>query len=766
MIEKQKQNLSKILIAMLLFGGFFTVFIPTTSAGTPGEGMGWDDMTYEVTIGDSFSASVWGDATYFTGYTMWNLSWTAGKLNISHVTNGDSGTWGSWSLTGGINNASGWLLQIDALTGDGSNVTGNYTLFDLVFDAKEVGTTDLTFIPSFGQAGIVLLDDGGLPIGGIYRNASVTIYPAEPASLTATKYNYTDINLTFTPGSGGNITVIRGSTTGYPTSPTSDTDVYNGTLTKYNHTGLNPCETWFYSAWTYNLTNSIFSDTYQTAVATTECYTNFSFGGIVPTNQTQRSNCTSYNVPVNLTITNSKGHTFNWWINCSDGSSFSGTTASNGSKGGTMSGLDHNTRYYWNVTATDVSGSPDGHSASYWFTTGRGGGTSPGTPSSPLPSNSATSIPIDMGTFEVDVTDTDGDLLNVTFYWANGTVMGTDNLVASGGTATINPSLSLDYGTTYQWYVYSNDSCRQTRGPSSGYWSFTTDEKSADITKDCSPSITNASIKYIINITNDGEANLTNLVVNETLDTNVEFWRSVPARNGDHWWNINYLNVSNTTTILIWVNVTACANGTTISNSINVSNASGVLLDTATCGPHTIAFSISKTANSSVNWNTTHLNYIINVTNIGDIYLENVVLNETYDNNISYYSSNYAPCNTNTTFNLSGVAPGSAITLYIRTNTSYGLDGTFMQNESKVYNNVTVKTNQTTPEVTKNMYNTVGARTELLRIWYNRDIPDLFNISNQIFAVLGAIMILGTLLILVYIVNQSGGGNMFGGKEE
>jgi len=81
-----------------------------------------------------------------------------------------------------------------------------------------------------------------------------------------------------------------------------------------------------------------------------------------------------------------------------------------------------------------------------------------------------------------------------------------------------------------------------------------------------------------------------------------------------------------------------------------------------------------------------------------------------------------------------------------------------------LYNNITVTSNQTTPELTKSKYTTIGARTETLRIAYNRDIPDLFSIGNQVFAILGAIMILGTLLILVYLVNKTGG--ITGGPEE
>ena len=759
---KKAGNLTFIM--MLLTMNILLIWtFPSSLAGPAAiDGVGWDDDTMEIEIGDIIATTVWGNAQEFAGYTMWNLTfrWDPGIVNVSNVWNGDPGTWGSWALTGGINNASGWVKQIDALTGDGSNVTGNYTLFNITFVGVNVGYTNLTFVPAFGQAGIVLLDGGGLPITGVYRNASITVYPEQPASLGATAWNTTAINLTFTPGTGGDNVTLCGKEGSYPSDPT-DSVLYNGSLTKFNHTSLNNCTTYYYRAWSWNKTAGMHSLYPRQDYEKTDCLTNFTFSGVNPTDASKRANCSSYNVPVNLTITNSHGHAFNWWINCSDGSTFSGTSASNGSKGGTMSGLSHNTIYYWNVTASDATGTGDKYNKSYWFKTGIGGGSAP-TGGAISPTSGQGGLPLDFNLFSVVVTDADGDTMNVTFYWGNDTEIGNDTFVASGGTASITPTLDINYSTRYFWHAIINDTCQETRVPSGAaeYW-FETDNESVTITKECQPSLTNSSIRIFVNITNNGEVNLTDLVVNETFDTNVAFWKSSPAQTGDYWWNVNYLNVSNTSSIIIWANVTACANGTTISNTVNVSNATLGLMNTTTCGPYTVALCVEKSINETLMWNTSFINFTINVTNCGDIYLSWIQINETYSANVSYWSSNIAPNSTNGTFNITGLAPGATATLYIRTNTSYGLAGDILINQSRLYNNITVRSNQTTPEVTESTYTTVGARTETLRISYNRDIPDLFSIGNQIFAVIGAIMILGTLLILVYLVNKSGG--MVGG---
>jgi len=56
------------------------------------------------------------------------------------------------------------------------------------------------------------------------------------------------------------------------------------------------------------------------------------------------------------------------------------------------------------------------------------------------------------------VTDPDGDSLDVYFYWANGSLIGVDN-VASGERAVIYPDLEED--TYYEWYVIVNKIIRR-----------------------------------------------------------------------------------------------------------------------------------------------------------------------------------------------------------------------------------------------------------------------------------------------------------------
>jgi len=76
--------LSGYVVVLLLLGCFVGLF-GITKAGSPGEGVGWDDTSYEVTIGDEFQTIVWGDATEFSGYTMWNLTWTNETYSFTTV---------------------------------------------------------------------------------------------------------------------------------------------------------------------------------------------------------------------------------------------------------------------------------------------------------------------------------------------------------------------------------------------------------------------------------------------------------------------------------------------------------------------------------------------------------------------------------------------------------------------------------------------------------------------------------------------------------
>ncbi len=98
------------------------------------------------------------------------------------------------------------------------------------------------------------------------------------------------------------------------------------------------------------------------------------------------------------------------------------------------------------------------------------GNMAPSTPSNPVPADLAVGIGLNPTLF-VDVSDPNGDLLDVSFYDASGpTLIGTDNNVPSGGTASINwNGLSAD--TTYNWYAVADDGEFTTQSPT---WQFTT----------------------------------------------------------------------------------------------------------------------------------------------------------------------------------------------------------------------------------------------------------------------------------------------------
>ena len=105
----------------------------------------------------------------------------------------------------------------------------------------------------------------------------ITICLSPPTSLNAARYNGTAHNLTWNEWSNVNATgtvrtMIRYSTTSYPTAPTSGTLLYNGTHDEYNHTGLTEGLTYYYSAWTiyHHSTSWCTSSSYSTDSLTAE----------------------------------------------------------------------------------------------------------------------------------------------------------------------------------------------------------------------------------------------------------------------------------------------------------------------------------------------------------------------------------------------------------------------------------------------------------------------------------------------------------------
>ncbi len=105
------------------------------------------------------------------------------------------------------------------------------------------------------------------------------------------------------------------------------------------------------------------------------------------------------------------------------------------------------------------------------------GGEGPNAPSDPSPNNGATTVSTTTN-LSVNATDPDGDTMNITFYWNNGTQIQKINNVENGSTATTN-NLNLNPETTYNWYATANDSTDTTTSPT---WNFTTEEAWIPIT--------------------------------------------------------------------------------------------------------------------------------------------------------------------------------------------------------------------------------------------------------------------------------------------
>jgi len=768
---KKRNNIGKFFVAMILVLSILTVATPMNTkaddyqpqAADTYMGIYFSESYLEVD--DTFNATIYldpGSAT-ITAWYVWNLTYVWDRLGIVNCTG--IHVYGWWGATG-FADSGDWDNTTGNITGPQSfsvaGTTDNLTAFAANFTAMYPGIMYLNFSADgkYSSTGVQIADAGG-PESNTTLNQSIRIYPKSASSFTATAYNYTAINLTWATDSGIDYITIVGNTTGYPGNPGAGELLYNYTVNNcsYNHTGLTNCTTWYYRAWGYNSTTGIHSYLNDSAVATTNCFTNISFTGAVPTNGSTSANC-SYDIAVNTTLLNSKGRTCSYWINCSDGSSTSGTGV-NASIGLTMSGLSHNTTYWWNITAAEGAayGSDDYSSVMYTFTTGQGGGTAPaGSNSYP---NGLTSMNISDLVFAVKVTDADLDPTNVSFFWANGTYIGYQNMTFSGNTATTTfSSYDLDYNTTYQWYALLNDTSGcgdSTTYPSSGYFSFTTDEILVHVTKEWMV-FPNNTLCVWVNASNVGEVNLTNGYINDTYEydkvTPVYTNQTVSGIDAGRY-NISYLNMSgyedNTYYMVTYYNLTGpLANGTTIDNTVSAI-FNGSTINTATFNDTpTLCYYATKEANmSTTQWNTTSVTFWINITNCGDFYLNWVRLNESYFENLSYFSSNYAPNQTNETFNITQIAPGDTNYTWIIMNTSYAF-GIDIENGTKMYNNISIHANETIGETNFTMYIYSGAMTEMIKVVYTTTYYDVIGTSDQVFTILGVALMIFAIMTVVW----------------
>jgi len=713
------------------------------------------NQTY-LEVGDDFNMTCYlnpGGETV-TAWYVWNLTYNYETLGMVNAT----GQWifGFWDT--GFDDSGSWDNTTGNISGpqsfDVGGTSDNHTAFVSNFTANTPGKLYLNFSADgiYSSTGVQISDAGGA-VTNHTVNATIMIYPQDATIFTATTWNHTAINLSWTQNPQNDNVTICGKAGSYPSGP-ADSVLYNGSNLTYNHTSLNNCTTYFYRAWSYNETSGLHSYEYDSATATTSCYTNISFAGINPTNNTKITNCT-YSQTVNVTILNSQGRTCLYWINASDGSTASGTVA-NSSVSLALSSLSHNTTYWWNVTASEQGGTQDSTQAHYHFRTGEGGGSSP-VGSAPYP-NGITDVPISPLNFAATVTDADGDPTNVSFFLSDGTFLGNHNMTYSGNTANVTYTTALAYNTTYQWYALLNDTggCgTSTRYPSSGYLSFITQNQIVTLTKEWAV-YSNNTLQMWINTTNVGEADLTNGYINETWDYDYltlvgANWTADGTDAGRY--NITTLNQGDTAWLTMFFSLrTPAPNGTSFSDTAKVIfNGTTLNTFTPTTLP-TICYYATKEMNTSIKWNTTSVTFWVNITNCGDFYLNFTRLNESYPVNLTYDYSNYAPNATNETFNITQIAPGATNTTLIRMNKTSGdwINGT------RIWNNITIHSNQTTGDTAFNNSWYVGARTTQLRVIYNTIYYDVLGTSNSVFQIIGIALIIGALLgvIMVFYIKQ------------
>jgi outer membrane protein assembly factor BamB len=159
-----------------------------------------------------------------------------------------------------------------------------------------------------------------------------------------------------------------------------------------------------------------------------------------------------------------------------------------------VAGLQLNTLYSWYVIVSD--GMSDTVSPTWEFTTSAFTNYPPNKPINPSPFDGETNVSTNP-TLSVDVSDPDGNTMDVSFYNASdNSLIGIDHDIASGNKATY-PWSSLNPLTTYMWYTIADDGEYTNQ---SDTWSFTTgsagDNEPPNTPKIMGPANGNAGTAY------------------------------------------------------------------------------------------------------------------------------------------------------------------------------------------------------------------------------------------------------------------------------
>lgn len=287
-----------------------------------------------------------------------------------------------------------------------------------------------------------------------------------------------------------------------------------------------------------------------------------------------------------ILISDAEGDDIDWSIECGNGQTNSDTGVGNGTRSLDISGLAYGTEYTIWVNASD-DGSGLTNRSWFIFTTL---GNSVPLVTTPDPVNESTGEGIDIGQLAITISDPNGDSMDVDFYWGNDTLIGSHPGESNGiVTQTIS---DLNFGTTYYWYVEVDDGTDTTTG---GNYSFTTENCSTctlTIDKTCNTSYLSGNIayaNYTIIITHTGDGDLSNIIVNDTFNDDLNYTASsIDVGNvteGSNWvtFIIGDLSSGENNTFYITFNLTdSCTNGSYVYNNVSATSNEGAT-DTDMC---------------------------------------------------------------------------------------------------------------------------------------------------------------------------------------
>lgn len=185
-------------------------------------------------------------------------------------------------------------------------------------------------------------------------------------------------------------------------------------------------------------------------------------------NPTNDATNQEFSVTLNVTITDNNNDTMNVTFYNSSGTALNTSlNLTNGSDATYyLTGLSYSEVYNWTVNITDGT---DTTSTIWWgFTTKAN--QAPDQPNLISPTNGSTEQELTVF-LNVTVTDNEGESMDISFFDANLTLLGTVSSVSNGSNASYTWA-NLDYGTKYNWFVNVTDGTSTTT--SFPVWNFTT----------------------------------------------------------------------------------------------------------------------------------------------------------------------------------------------------------------------------------------------------------------------------------------------------